>query len=244
VGSQHLASGAIYSGLIGNSAVNSGNITSGIIGTVHIASGGLGSGAIGSGQIGFEHIASGSIQSGDLADTSVISGSISSGCIGVFHMGSGTIVPAANWVSLFTTGATSGPLSAEIISGVRAVHINSSGQVRIAMASVSGRMPAIGFVRENVAAGVPVQVLTNAAIQFTSGLAHYSGYLGQFLFVGRSGQIAPLSGSWSSGGFLSGDLGQIVGVAYNSGAGICNIGNYFAFSGGPIGLVDIGGGPL
>ena len=82
---------------------------------------------------------------------------------------------------------------------------------------------------------------TDGVIQQTSGLADFSGYLGRGVFVGRSGQVTTVSGSWSSGGFASGDLGQIVGRILNSGAFLLRL-NPVNWSGGPLGFGAITGG--
>src|SRR5208282_1036996 len=96
----------------------------------------------------------------------------------------------------------------ETISGVVAVALSQSGNLLVAMASVSGRMPAIGVVVDNVASGIQANVYTAGIFSVTSGLADYSGYLGQTIYVGRSGQIVTTSGSFNSGGFASGDILQ------------------------------------
>jgi hypothetical protein len=114
-------------------------------------------------------------------------------------------------------------LTEEIVSGSVAVCLSQSGNIRIAMASVSGRMPAVGVVFQNTLSGLPANVYTAGAFQFTSGLVDFSGYLGQSLFVGRSGQIVTTSGSFNSGGLLSGDVIQPIGYALNSGGGMMGI---------------------
>jgi hypothetical protein len=75
-------------------------------------------------------------------------------------------------------------------------------------------------VYDNVASGRPADVYLVGSFQATSGAADYSGYLGQLLYVGRSGQIVTSSGSFNSGGLLSGDITQAIGVATNSGAAV------------------------
>ena len=107
---------------------------------------------------------------------------------------------------------------AEIVSGVRAVALNQSGTLQVAMAAVSGRMPAIGVAVGNALSGAVVSWVQVGGYQFGSGMSDYSGYLGRRVWVGRSGQIVQWSGSWNSGGFASGDIWQSVGVIANSGA--------------------------
>ncbi len=106
------------------------------------------------------------------------------------------------------------------------------------MAAVSGRMPAIGVVETNVLSGSPAIIHSLGFHQMTSGMNDYSGYMGKTLYVGRSGQIHQVSGSWGSGGWLSGDMGQILGLVINSGAVLYNIGLRMT-SGGPYGLQGV-----
>ena len=122
----------------------------------------------------------------------------------------------------------------ENISGVRAVAVSQSGNLRVAMAAVSGRMPAIGIVIDNRLSGEAANVYTVGQYQFASGMANFSGYLGKKIWVGRSGNVAVLSGTWSSGGYLSGDLGQGVGITFNSGNMIMSM-DTVVWSGGPLG---------
>ncbi|RJQ24612.1 hypothetical protein C4577_07525 [Candidatus Parcubacteria bacterium] len=196
-GSFALTSGIIVSGLIGNNAVNSGNISSGQIGQMHIANGGVLSGNIGSGQIAAVHIQSGTLLPGPGI-------SITPGLSGILISN--------------TSGSIAIPLvTEEDISGVRAVQISQSGYLRIAMASVSGRMPAVGILIDNVASGATGNFYSFGKFQFASGLTDFTGALGQTIYVGRSGHLVPTSGSWNSGGFILGDTLQTIGYPYNSG---------------------------
>ena len=134
-------------------------------------------------------------------------------------------------LSLFS-GQTS-----ETISGVRAVSVSQSGYLQIAMASVSGRMPAVGVVIDNVASGSAAAVYKLGTIQYTSGLFTGIGFFGQPVWVGRSGHVAPMSGSFGSGGYASGDIGQKLGVVVGgllSGTASLNV-SLNTFSGGPLG---------
>jgi hypothetical protein len=247
VGGSSLQSGTVQSGNIGNAAVVSGSIASGQISAkfafasgaitsgVYIGSGtimgqaGGGPFMIASGSIGLNDLASGvaggtvtltsgNVQSGNIGNAAVTSGNIASGQIGTYHFASGTIAPFAAGTLQAVSGLGAGFITQEAISGVRAISITQSGHLQIAMASISGRMPAVGVVVDNVASGIQVNVYSFGQFQFTSGMADYSGYVGQQLFVGRSGQIVSVSGSWNSGGLLSGDVTQPVGMSYNSGA--------------------------
>ena len=175
------------------------------------------------------------LQSGDIGSGVVLGAAgggfrnIASGTLGTYDGSSGMTM----WGSVVTTPFNSGlnysvaPLiSQETISGVKAVYISQSGTLGIAMASISGRMPAVGIVLDNVLSGIPVNVFTQGSFQLSSGMAHYSGWLGKPLFVGRSGQIVPTSGSWNSGGLSlgsGGDFVQRVATAVNSGAFLINV---------------------
>jgi len=151
-------------------------------------------------------------------------------------------------ISAWSLGATSGVvtsdqsgvgggtmLAGETISGPVAVAFNQSGQVVVAMCSISGRWPAIGVSTKNVLSGqVPAWAQTGI-VQFTSGMADYSGFLNRRVYLGRSGQIVTISGSWASGGWLSGDAGQTLGLSANSAGIVVQVGMSL-WSGGPAGL--------
>lgn len=200
-------SGAVIAGAVGSGAIRSGNIASGVIGTFHIADGGVTSGDVGSGQIGRFHLASGVVGSGAVA----------SGSLSTYHFASGATVTRAQFTGPFFSGTSWSILTEERISGVRGVHIASGGTLRIAMASVSGRYPAMGVVVDNTESGIAANVYNAGVFQTIAGLADYSGYTGKQLFLGRSGQVVTVSGSFNSGGLLSGDIWQALGVVLNSG---------------------------
>lgn len=250
-----IASGGVQSGMVGDSAVTGGNIASGSIDLFKLTSGvlvsgvfNLTSGYVTSGYLGDNAVVSGSIASGQvsrfhLSSGSVLSGAIASGQVGQFHYSSGSVTSGAiasgqigrnHVASGLVSSGNAGPITAETISGLRAVMINSSGQLQIAMASVSGRMPACGVVVDNQLSGLVVNVITQGFLQSSSGLADFSGHVGGRLFVGRSGQVTTISGSWSSGGFASGDIGQVLAVATNSG-GLLVQSTLVYSSGGPLG---------
>ena len=159
------------------------------------------------------------------------SGTIASGQVGWPHVSSGAIIATdtASGVAVRYTAPVYSGLSApstiteEIISGVRAVSFSQSGNLRVAMASVSGRMPAVGVVIDNVASGIQANTFTLGIFQLTSGMADYSGYTGQLVYVGRSGQLVTSSGSFNSGGLLSGDIVQTVGTVMNSGSPVISM---------------------
>ena len=268
VGSVHLEDGTVVTVDLGSGSVVSGVIASGQVGRFHVASGQfagfeLGSGSIvsgriASGQVGGNHLASGGLQGAkvagvasqiasgtvdfaDLADASVGSGTVASGQISWPHLASGARVAQAQFISPLASGSPWTILTEEAVSGIRAVAISQSGTLRIAMAAVSGRMPAVGVVVDNVLSGIQANVVTAGPVQFTSGLADYSGFVGRRVWVGRSGQVTTISGSFSSGGFASGDLGQPLGVAlWSSSGGISGAVlltvSEVEWSGGPLGV--------
>lgn len=205
VGWPHHSSGAARSGQVADAAVNSGNV--------------------GSGSIGRMHLSSGAVNSGHLANISVLSGTIASGSIDTYHMASGAAASIAQNVVPFLSGGIQTIFTEEAISGVRAVAMSQSGRLRIAMAGISGRMPAIGVVVEGVLSGIQANVAQMGAIQLSSGLANYSGSLGFPLFVGRSGQIVTQSGSFNSGGLIafSGQVTQKIGTVFNSGGALLHV---------------------
>jgi len=131
--------------------------------------------------------------------------------------------------------------TAEAISGAVAVALNQSGQAIIAMAAVSGRMPAVGITVAgvNTLSGQSIAVVQmGGANQYSTTVANYSGYIGKRVWVGRSGQITTISGTFSSGGFASGDFGQSIGIIANSGAIWYNVDSTM-FSGGPLGMPGV-----
>jgi hypothetical protein len=117
-----------------------------------------------------------------------------------------------------------GTISEEAISGVRAINISQSGYARIAMAGVSGRMPAVGILAVNVASGVPLSALsgnaliTRGRVQTASGRIPTSGF-GLYLYVGMSGNLV------RDVGFTSGMVAQRVGVIAGSGGMIVSVGD-------------------
>lgn len=222
-----IASGGVQSGMLGLGCVLSGQIGSGQVGAFALVSGLVG-------------LTPEGVASGFLAAGSVLSGNVASGQLTTQHFASGVPSPNSLLVTPHMSGFA-GVITTEMISGVRAVQVSASGY-RIAMASVSGRMPAHGVVVQNVLSGRPADLLVIGSVQLpiaTSG--NFSGYTGQACFVGRSGQLVSISGSFNSGGHLSGDLGQQVGVLFNSGGVLVNVYPQ-TFSGGALGT--FGGGVL
>lgn len=166
---------------------------------------------------------------------SLTSGDVQSGSVTTWSLMSGLVANHAQELVPIYSGGLWTALTAERISGIRAVFVNSSGAVAIAMAAVSGKMPALGVCQDNVESGIQVNVHVVGFRQFSSGLADFSGYLGYRVFVGRSGEVTQLSGSWNSGGYLSGDLGQALGQIVNSGGVLFNVDQMY-WSGGPLGM--------
>jgi hypothetical protein len=187
-------------------------VASGTVGRFAIASGAILSGHISSGQIGPFHIGSGAIQGSQLA----------SGAVTQFKIGSGALVSYARQsvADLYFSGT----VSEEAISGVRAINISQSGYARIAMAGVSGRMPAVGVLVGNVASGVPLAALsgnaliTRGRVQVTSGRIPTSGF-GLYLYVGMSGDLI------RNVGITSGMVIQRIGVIAGSGGMIVAVGD-------------------
>jgi hypothetical protein len=235
-----IASGQVGFGHLANASVASGTLASGVVSQFHHASGAVNSGHIGSGAVlgqaggGAFTIASGTIGSLDIGSGAIVSGRIASGQVGAGHLASGqistykiasgTATTRSQFAAPFVSGSAWTVLAEENISGGRAVAMSPSGNLLVAMASVPSRMPAIGVVFDNVASGIAADVYTAGVVQFTSGLADYSGYVGNSLYVGRSGQIVTASGSFNSGGFLSGDILQPLGVPNNSGGALIGLG--------------------
>jgi hypothetical protein len=157
----HIGSGWVSSGMLGNGSVVSG--------------------AIGSGQVDGYQISSGTVMSGDIANAAVFSGSISSGNISNNHFSSGAKIDSAEWLE------SDNLLTAEMISGGKAVTLNSSGALVIAMAGKSGRFPAIGVVGENYVSGAAARRFHKG--KFFSTVDSYSGSIGvgEPIWLGISG---------------------------------------------------------
>lgn len=232
----HLTSGAINSGHVANMAVVSGSVASGAIGFPHLANASVQSGTVASGFIFRFHLASGALVSGQLANASVVSGSIASGQLSTEHASSGFTAPRAQGVTPVLSGGFFPILTEETISGVRAVSFTRSGTIRIASASLSGLRPAFGIVVDNVASGIQANVYNGGFLQLASGMADFSGYVGRRAWLGRSGQIVATSGSFGSGGWASGDMGQCLGFIANTGAIVVQIATTL-WSGGPLGEI-------
>lgn len=172
------------------------------------------------------------VQSGDIGSGAVLgqagSGNfnIASGTIITYDCGSGLTAARSQLVVPFYSGTSWNLLTGEVVSGCRAVSVSQSGFLQVAMASISGRMPAIGIVIDNVLSGLQANVYSHGDVQLTSGLADYSGYLGKPVWIGRSGQIVTVSGSFNSGGLnlaSGGDFIQRAGVIINSGRFLIDI---------------------
>ncbi len=256
IGHFAIAANAIQSGQIASGAVMGSlgggpfEIASGTIGTNDIGNGAVVSGSIGSGQVGHFHVATNTIQSGQVGSGAIL-GSLGGG---PFEIASGTIGPndlAANAVQSgnIASGAvityahnvtTESFTCTEIVSGVCCVTFDpaGSGAVRIAMASVSGRMPAIGVVFENVASGSLCKVIKYGNVMppsnaMGSGVC-ISGRIGKSLWVGSSGQLVVLSGGGPTigvGATNSGAWGQRMGNSSTSGAVLIDIVPFMQYSG-------------
>jgi hypothetical protein len=106
------------------------------------------------------------------------------------------------------------------------------------MAAVSGRMPAIGIVFENVASGDICTIVRRGDVippdsEMGSGVA-ISGRIGKSLWVGASGSIVLLSGGGPRigvGPTNSGAWGQRMGTSSTSGAVLVDVVPFQQFSG-------------
>jgi hypothetical protein len=236
-----IASGSINTFDIGSGGIQSGNVASGQVGFGHLANASVQSGTVASGTVSRFHMASGAVNSGHVASGAVLGQAgggalnIASGTVSTYDLASGATITRAQYVGTLVSGTSWSAITEEPVSGVRAVSLSPSGNIRIAMASVPNRMPAIGVVDGNVASGIAANVFAIGTLQFTSGMGDYSGYVGQTVYVGRSGQIVTTSGSFNSGGLLSGDILQPLGTIVNSGAVVVQTQAVYVSGGLPLG---------
>lgn len=139
---------------------------------------------------------SGEVRSGHIGNDAITSGNIAPGQIGSGHLASGLLQGG---------GAQQGKILVddfftveEMVSGGRAVQISQSGRLRIAMAAVSGRMPAEGVVMDNVLSGDVAQMYIAGRAPLSPAV-NFSGFVGQSIWVGQSGSLdtasPPFSGS-------------------------------------------------
>jgi hypothetical protein len=227
-----IASGQVGFGHLANGSVQSGTISSGEISQFHMASGAINSGHMGSGSVvgaigAGRTIASGTIGPFDFGSGAVRSGAIASGSIGNNHIAneavrSGHIQQGAIVTNHFAPGLQcmapfaaylymGGFITNEAISGGRAVYIASGGSAGIAMASDTARMPAVGVALSGALSGTQIDVLFTCSYFWGGappGDIDYSGYIGQPVYVGRSGRIVTASGNQP---LLSGDIIQPIG---------------------------------
>jgi hypothetical protein len=226
VGVYDFGSGAVIAGQLGSGAVQSANIGLGQVGPRAIASGAIQSGHINASGTPdgtkflrddftwstITGVGSGAIQSGHVA----------SGVVGTNELASGAVIDYARSLrdGFFATS--------EPISGVKAVKLSESGLLQIAMAAVSGRMPAEGVVIDNVLSGQVAQMYFGGRTPPSPNM-NYSGYVGHSIWVGNSGTLdtAPPP--------FSGAVIQRVGVPYSQSGLFVNVGT----SGG---LISGGGG--
>jgi hypothetical protein len=230
----------IFSGNITNGTQSAAALSSGFIHSGHIASGALGGMGYWGAEIGSDIF--------PYSSFGTIGGAAPSDGIGPFEFGSGAIrsghlnISGQVRTSLISSGATTtnaqyvAPLvsgigftviTGEAISGGHAVCVSQSGTLLNAMASISGRMPAIGVVFDNVASGRQATIYTHGAYQvgaITLTGFNFSGQLGKAVYVGRSGHITVASGQFQSGGFVfTADWIQRLGVVINSGGVLINV---------------------
>lgn len=147
-------------------------------------------------------LTSGVVTSGYIGDAAVVSGSYASGSIASGHLASGLITNIQNNLVVPTFVAN------ELISGVRAVCLNKSGELLIAMGGVSGRMPAIGVSLNNYLSGQAVQIFRDGPVFSTQW--NFSGFPNEMAFVGQSGVVVTTSGIPLSSGFEQQFIGVII----------------------------------
>lgn len=155
-------------------------------------------------------LTSGQVQSGHIGDGAVVSGSIASGSIGAMHLASGVGgggggPSVTSEISIDTSLVTN-----EMVSGGRAVYVNGSGYVAIAMAGVPARIPAIGVANVNTLSGQPITVIRDGRAFFGAPTS-FSGYVGQPVWVGQSGEVVPVAPNFS--GALQQRLGSSISVS-------------------------------
>jgi len=228
-GLRNIASGTVGGNDFASGGVNSGDLGSGILSRFKLSSGTVNSGQVASGAVqgslgATRSIGSGTIGPNDFGSGTVLSGTIASGQTGTNHFSSGAI-DTYNRALVFNQYRTS-----ETISGIRCAQLSPSGLLRIAMAAVSGRMPAIGVVITNVLSGSIATVIRygdflGVATVAGSGFC-ISGREGRSLWVGASGQVVTASGGGPTigvGATNSGALGQRIGTSSASGAMLIDI---------------------
>jgi hypothetical protein len=208
----NIASGAITSGMLASGLVTNITVSSGSIGSGLIASGAVDgffgpSRRIQSGTVGVFDFGSGAVIAGTVGSGAIVSGNIASGQIGTNHLASGISFANARAIVDGITYTTAEPISG---STARAVTLNLSGNAIIAMAAVSGRMPAIGFATANVLSGQLVSLWSIGAIQTTllSGLVAPKP-----IFVEASGALTTTAPA------ASGNVQQRMGLAANGSGG-------------------------
>ena len=166
LGTAHILSGAIQSGLIGNAAVVSGSFASGQIFWPHVAPQAILSAQLGSGQVGGVHLADGLIQSADIgsgqiggfqiAAGALISANYGSGSIGGRHFAAGGVVSAAYasgsigaehlgagpWLTSIFSGTVVSLMARDqlIFSGLGRISMDAAPLMRIDANIVSGNV--------------------------------------------------------------------------------------------------------
>lgn len=170
---------------------------------------------VGEAFVGFGMIASGSIDNVRLGSGAVRSGHIASGAIATFSR------------DVLEDGVVAG----ELISGVCCVRVTSSGLLQVAMAAVSGRMPADG-----IAIATPASMNSGTVASFIRMGRVLLGFLepaisgkqGSRIWVGASGQVVTISGAGGGVGIgptNSGAQGQMIGRICGSGEILIDVDN-------------------
>lgn len=110
-------------------------------------------------------------------------------------------------------GGTFPVLVDESIPAMSPVAVSPLGNFWQAMASVSGRMPAMGFAQQAALSGTQTTLYSHAMVPFTHS-ASFSGLVSSQAFVGRSGGVVAGNPSQI---FALGDVVQPIGSVLASG---------------------------
>jgi len=192
------ASGCMYIKPIpvGSGDINQIRLAPQSVGNTQIQSGSIAAGNNGGGIVGTAvQIQSGTIVGANIGSGAILSGHIASGQVGTIHLTSGIIVTQARAIIDDFSAAGTPLITEENISGVRAVNISQSGTLRVAMPSISGRMPVVGVTLSGALSGQACSFWTDGFFQISSGMVNFSGRVGSQIWVNRSGLIAPWSGA-------------------------------------------------
>lgn len=122
----------------------------------------------------------------------ITSGNIASGQIGQFHLSSGAINSGHISSGVLTTYSMNCMyedfITAEIVSGTRAVCMTSGNAVAVAMGASGLRMPAIGVNENNALSGTIIRVIMMGKLNVPAGQQSlWSGQAGRMVYASTSG---------------------------------------------------------